>query len=203
MAWKAVSSIVKFIGSVSWKTSKEISDDQKSQIKELLKPHYYIIVARRSNHLSTYFIDIANFFLTGKWGYYSHVLMNVEDEVGSDNDFRLIEALGTGVQYSAFENVFNVQGVALLKPKHMTIDSWTAVLDRAKSSLGTPYDTLFDLTSSEKMSCVELVRTALMAEPNYAQNFAHFEKMIKEDKNLTPHMFYMCDDFEVVYEARV
>jgi hypothetical protein len=41
-----------------------------------------------------------------------------------------------------------------------------------------------------------------MAEPDYQENFANFEKMIKERKNLTPQMFYDCPDFEVVYEVR-
>lgn len=128
--------------------------------------------------------------------------MNVEGDVVSDTDFRLVEAVGVGVKYSGFAQVFDVQGVCLMKPKSMSLDAWTAVMDKAKTQLGKPYDTIFDLKEDTHLSCVELVRNALMAEPNYERDFAHFEKMITSSKNLTPQMFRDCPDFEVVYEIR-
>ena len=39
-------------------------------------------------------------------------------------------------------------------------------------------------------------------DPDYYTNFANFEKLIAERKNLTPQMFYECPDFEVVFEIR-
>jgi uncharacterized protein YycO len=128
--------------------------------------------------------------------------MNLEDEVNSDNDFRLIEATGSGTHYSPFDLVFRVHGVVLLKPKNMSAEHWTKVMDKANSELGKPYDSLFDLRNDQRLSCVELVRSALMAEPDYEKNFANFEAMIKSRKNLTPQMFYECEDFEIVYEVR-
>lgn len=194
--------VVQFIGSIQWQPDREISEHQKAEIRNLLGPHYFIILTWRSNHLSSYFISLANFILRGKFGRYSHTLMNVEDEVTSDVDFRLVEAIGTGVKYSPFHHVFNVQRVCLLKPKSMSLDAWTAVMDRAKAQLGKPYDSFFNIKDDLNLSCVELVRLALMAEPNYHENFAHFEKMITKAKNLTPQMFRDCEDFEVVYEIR-
>jgi hypothetical protein len=126
----------------------------------------------------------------------------LEDEVKADDDFRLVEATGNGVNYSPFELVFEVHGVVLLKPKNMSVDHWTLVMDKAMTEIGKPYDSLFDLKNDNALSCVELVRTALMAEPNYYTNFANFEEMIRKRKNLTPQMFYECPDFEVVYEIR-
>jgi len=128
--------------------------------------------------------------------------MNLEDEVKTDDDFMLIEAIGSGVTETPFKDVFNVNGVVLLKPKNLTINKWTAILDRAKTELGKPYDNLFDLKNDKALSCVELVRVALQADPDYATNFAEFERMIKKEKNLTPQMFYDCSDFEIVYEVR-
>lgn len=192
----------KLIGKIHWSSTTVLSEAECNTIKELLIPNYYIILTRRNNHLSTYAIALGNFLLTGKFSYWSHVLMNTEDEVNSKEDFRLIEAIGTGIQFSPFDKVFDVQSVAILKPRNIQTWQWTAILDKAKSELGKPYDSLFDLKSDSALSCVELVRNALMAEDDYATNFANFEAMIAKNKNLTPEMFYRCSDFEVIYEIR-
>ena len=195
--------IVKLIGRIKWAQTSPITPEDKAEIMAMLKDNYYIILTRRRNHLSTQAIAFTNFLLTGKWGYYSHVLMNLEDEVPTVRDFRLMEATSAGVHYSDFDTVFgSADGVCLMKPTTMAIEKWTSVLDYAKTCLGKPYDTLYDLANDNALSCVELVRTALMAEPDYEKNFANFEAMIKRRKNLTPHMFYDCPDFEVVYEIR-
>lgn len=194
--------LVKFFGDISWNTSNLLNLEEHDHLRKLLTDDYYIILTRRNNHLSTYMISIANFFLTGRFSYWGHVLMNLEDEVKNDDDFIFVEAVGTGVRESHFLQVFDVNSVALLKPKHLTIEKWTAILDKAREQEGKPYDNLFDLKSDKALSCVELVRNALQADPDYATNFAHFEAMISKRKNLTPEMFYLCDDFEVVYQVR-
>jgi len=191
------------VGKIKWPTSKLINTDDLKVIHDLLVKDYYIILTRRSNHLSTFFIGFANFVLTRKWGHWSHSLMNLEDEVKDDSDFRLIESTSYGVHYTPFEKVFDVSSVALLKPKKFDLCQWTGLLDKAKSELGKPYDTLFNLKDNQALSCVELVRTILMDEPNYLADFAEFEKLIATYKNLTPQMFFDCADFEVVYLKKV
>lgn len=192
--------VVTIIGKVSWQQKHEISLESKIELQSKLTDHYYIIATRRGNHLSTFFIGLANFVLTFKWGYFSHVLMNLEDEVNTIKDFRFIEATGTGVNYSTFDNVFaGVDAVALLKPKVLSLKEWTKAMDKAKMQLGKPYDTLFDLKNDTQLSCVELIRVAMSALPDYDTNFAHFEELINKSKNLTPQMFLQCDDFEIVY----
>ena len=200
---KFVAWLILSIGKVEWKAKDTLSQDEQAKIRELLINDYYIILTRRNNHLSTFFTSLANFVLTGKWGYWSHALMNMEDEVKDNKDFRLIEAVGKGVVYTPFDHVFDVHGTCILKPKYMSTDNWTFVLDKAKLQLGKPYDTLFDIRNDNNLSCVELCRAALMGEPNYASNFANFEALIsKRHDNLSPDMFYGLDDFEVVYEVR-
>lgn len=199
---KVIAFFILGIGKIHWKASNTLTEAQQDQIRSLLIPQYYIILTHRNNHLSTFFVGLANFMLTGKWGYWAHALMNLEDEAKDDKDFRLVEAVGTGVAFSSFAEVFDVHGAVLLRPKNMSADQWTAVMDKAKSEVGKPYDTLFDLKSDQALSCVELVRTALMAEPDYEKNFANFEALIKKRKNLSPQMFYECDDFEIAYEVR-
>ena len=192
------------IGKINWKTKRVLSPEEFETIRQKLKDDYYIILSRHDGHLSTYAIALAHCFLTHHWGYYAHVFMNLEDTVLSDNDYRFIEATGTGVHISGFSGVFDDQtsSVALLKPKSMSLDKWTSVMDKAKTELGKPYDTLFDLANDNKLSCVELVRDALRNEPNYETDFANFEAMIADAKNLDPQMFYECSDFVVEYETR-
>lgn len=198
-----VTCLVSLIAKVRWKQTKSLSSNELDTIRDLLTKDYFIIATRREYFLSAFFINLGHFLLTGRWGYYTHVLMNLEDEVLSDSDFRLIEATTHGTKYSTFQQVFGeVDAVSLLKPKSMTVDEWTYVLDNAKTHLGKPYDNLFNLKSTEEISCVELVRLALKAQPNYYQNFANFEAMIRDKKTLTPHMFYECPDFEVYWEIR-
>jgi hypothetical protein len=201
--WKSfIDFVVITIGKVHWGYKNRLTPNELEDIRQLLISNYYIILTHRNNHLSTFFVSLGNFLLTGKWSYWAHALMNLENEVKTDRDFRLIEATGNGIHYSPFELVFRVHGVALLKPKSMSTEHWTKIMDKARSELGKPYDSLFDLRNDNALSCVELVRTALMAEPDYAANFAEFESMISKNKNLTPQMFYDCSDFEVVYEVR-
>lgn len=199
---KAWVEITKFLGKIHWSPSNTLTLEEQSHIRELLKKDYYIMLSRRNNHLSTYLISFANFILSGKFSYWSHAFMNTENDVKNDSDFRIVEALQTGVEFTPFDKVFDVNGIVLLKPKNMSIDKWTSVLDKARTEIGKPYDNLFDLKNDKALSCVELVRTALMAEPDYIENFADFENLIRSRGNLTPQMFYDCKDFEIVYEIR-
>lgn len=197
--------VAKWTGSVHWHVNKTVTASELDVLRVKLKNDYFIILTRHNGYLSTYAISIAHFLLTlGKRGYYSHVLMNLEDEVNKDADFRFIEATGKGTHFSDFKDVFDPQitSVALLKPKSMTLEKWTRAMDKAKTALGRPYDTVFDLATDNELSCVELVRFALRGEPNYDEDFKEFESMISKYKNLTPQMFFGCPDFEIVWETR-
>lgn len=219
MIRKLIDWVILGIGKIHWPSSSYISLDTQAKIREMLVNDYYVILTYRRNHLSTFFVNLSHFALTGKWGRWSHALMNTEDSVKLDRDFRLvpftreikltardralIEAIGTGTQVTPFEKVFDVHGVALLVPKGMTIEEWRSLVDRMRAQLGKPYDTLFNIADENQLSCVELVRLILRGLPDYDVRFANFEAMIKKRKNLTPTMIYDCEDFEVVFETRV
>jgi len=195
--------LIELIAKIHWKHDTLLTDEDDIELKSKFTADYYIIATRKSNYLTTFFIGLGNFFLTGHWGFYSHVLMNLEDTVKTDDDYRFIEATGEGTHYSDFESVFGkVDAVALIKPRNMTLIEWTEALDKAKTYLGTPYDNLFDLKSTLEINCVELIRVALQALPDYPEKFAEFEKMVAKKKKLTPDMFIECSDFEVVYCVR-
>jgi hypothetical protein len=199
---KILNYLIISIGKVHWKFKDGLTAGELDIVRKKLTSNYYIILTHRNNHLSTYFTSFAGFWLTGKFTYWAHALLNLENVVKSDADFRLIEATGTGTHYTSFGEVFDVHGVALLMPKNMSPEYWTMIMEKANSELDKPYDTLFDLANDNALSCVELVRTALMAEPDYEINFANFETLIQSKKNLIPEMFYNCEDFQIVYEVR-
>lgn len=193
--------LVELIGKVHWRQRDPLPTSIRTELAALLKLDYYIIATRRGNQLSTFFISLGHFLLTGKWGFFSHVLMNLENEVNSMDDYRLIEATGDGTHYSTFEEAFHeVDSVALIKPASLTIEQWTAAMDTARAQLGKPYDTLFDIKNDQALSCVELIRVALMGLPTYSTDFAHFEKTIVRARQLTPQMILDCPDFEVVWK---
>ena len=194
--------IIKKLASIGWHTSRKITDTDKDYIRELLTNDYYIILTWNSNHLSSYMISLANLLLGQKPGKWSHVLMNLENTVTNDKDFILVESISVGAKKSEFDTVFDVTGVAILRPRHLSVSEWTSVLDSALLNLGKPYDNLFDLKDDKAVSCVELVRLCLKGVSGYDDKFARFEEMIKESRNLTPQMFYDCSDFEVVFEVR-
>lgn len=189
---------VELITPIKWKPKKTLKEPQLSEIRAALTTDYYIIATRRTNFLTSFFINLGHFLLTGRWGFYTHVLMNLEDEVKADNDFRLIEATTHGTKYSTFEQVFTgVNAVGLIKPHSMTVEEWTACMDAAKEHLGKPYDNLFNVKNDLEINCVELVRLALMALPDYSTRFANFEKLLSKKGTLTPSMFAECKDFHV------
>ena len=194
---------VKAISHIKWDQKKTLDDVDKAILRDALTSDYFIIATRRRNYLTSFFINLGHFLMTGRWGYFTHVLMNLEDSVNDDSDFRFIEATTRGTKYSTFEEVFgNVDGTALIKPRSMTLDEWTSCLDTAKLQLGKPYDNLFNVKNDLEVNCVELVRIALMALPDYHTRFANFEKMLKEKKTLTPDMFAECDDFHIYHMIR-
>lgn len=194
--------LLKFASKVRWKLKHGLTDDDRAKIHELLKDDYYVILTHRRNHLTTYLTSIAHFFLTGRFGFWAHALMNLEDKVDTVDDFRLIEAVTAGVTYTPFDQVFDVDAVVLLKPKRVTLAEWTEAMDASKTYLGRPYDTLFDLAQDNKLSCVEVVHDAISKIPGYKVLFPELEHAIAEWKNLTPQMFYECGDFEVAFEIR-
>jgi hypothetical protein len=206
------SKIIPLISWIKWDPIKALFNDGKywtlddsdwAYLQYALSEQYYVILTRNDTHLSTYLVELGNLITTGKFGHWSHALMNLEgDDPKTKADFKLMEATGPGVHYSTFEEVFRCDSVALLKPAALTHAEWTEIMDRLLDQEGKEYDNLFDLANDSKLSCVELVRVALMALPDYAVKFAHLEKMIAEYGNLTPEMFYECPDFEVVWEVR-
>lgn len=199
---KVMAILSTIIGICNWTLKNPLTTSELAAVNALLVPNYYIILTRNNNHLSSYMIGLSDLYLEHKMGYWGHALMNVENQVINDTDFKFVESIASGVQYATFAEVTAVNSIAVLQPKNMPIADWTAVLDKAYADIGKPYDLDFDLNQTAVFSCVELVRNALMADPTYTTNFANFEATVQKYGRITPQMLYDCSDFEVVYEVR-
>ncbi len=172
-------------------------------IRSILKENYLIILTRRKAHFTTYLIYILNYIYTHKKTYYTHALMNVENDIPNNIDYKLIEATASGVHYSTFMQVFDCDSVVLLKPKNVPLKEWTKVLDNVKNQLGLPYDNIFDITSNSSVTCVEMIYQGLKTLPNYTERFPNLIALLEANKNnLAPQDLYSCGDLDIVFEAR-
>ena len=193
--------VIQFISRFSWRGNTHTAPEDLDKLREMFRQDYYVIATRRKNSVAAFFINLGHFLLRGRWGFYTHVLMNMEDTALTDDDFRFVEATTHGTKYSTFKMITDdIDAIALLKPKSMTVAEWTVALDSVNKLIGSPYDNLFDLSNTEEINCVELIRIALQSVPGYETRFAAFEEMCHRYKSITPQMFLECPDFEVVLE---
>lgn len=132
-------------------------------------------------------------------------MVNIENKVVTDEDFRIVEASANrknGAGFVPFWNAFAVDSVALLRPRGLTVTEWNKIFEKLLKYEGQKYDSAFDLSNDKTISCVELVRLALQTLPDYETRFSAFEEMVTKNKNLTPQDYYDCSDFDHVWEVR-
>lgn len=196
---------LKVISPISWEplTAKikgrpfALTLRQFDEVVQIWETMHTITLTRRKSHLTTYLIQIGHFIVTGKWSmYWAHALFN-------DGPIA-IEAIGKGVVKNLPKDVLNVDGVAVLIPKHIHLVSWEMIMDEARRHVeaGTKYDNLFDAASDKKVSCIELIYDALKEVENHREIWPNFFDLVEREGNVTPQMLYDCGDFEVIYEVR-
>lgn len=192
-----------YIKSLIWGRIYELKDDEKNFIYSRLKNSSYVILTRRDTHLTTYFVSLCNYFMTGKFGYWGHACMNVEgDKVGSPRDIVILESIASGVKISGFDEVFDCDSCALLIPKYVGEDEWEAAVETAKKYVSRGYDLCGEFGTDEEVNCVELVLLAIKSVPNHRELFAGVFNLIEKHGTLTPDMFVMSGAFNVYYEFR-
>lgn len=189
---------------VVWDRTYDITEEQKNEIALLLAKDYYVILTGDNGSLSSWFVSFLSWVKTGKWSHYSHALMNC-DFVIDPNDrekFKFIEATAVGVHYSTFDHVFSCDHVCLLSPRNMAVSEWTFAIDALLTYNGRPYDDLFDLVDSSRLSCVEVVVKSLQAVPAYENKFVKLNEYLNNGNDLLPQTFKDCGDFVVSYEVK-
>jgi hypothetical protein len=204
-AWIAAFEWTKLVSKIrGGKPGFNLTEEDWNVLKLALADSYYIILTRRKTHLSTYLVCFMTFVKTLKWPQYTHALMNLD--LVSDPEqyerFKLMEATGSGVHFSRFEDVFNCDYVCLLQPRKIDPLEWESVMRGLASQLGKPYDMVFDLKDDSRVSCVEMCLDALRDNPNYKDDCHFLENMVHKVGNLTPQMFRECDDFDVILEIK-
>ena len=186
---------------IIWSNKHRITDEDRDYLAKVLAEGYYVILVGNKSHLSSIIVSFLSWIKTGKWARYSHALMNCDniEDPADRNEFKFVEADVAGVIYTTFDQVFKCDYVCLLTPKYLQNTEWTAVIDSLLKCLGKPYDDLFDLADSSKLSCVEVVLDALEGA-NYKEEFKNLDEMIKSTGNLVPQMYRVCPDFVVAFE---
>lgn len=191
----------------------DLKSIDREAARELMSYRTYVWVSRRDTHLTTYLISFSDWALSlGVWikhkfkgkrprfGFWSHAFLNYDNN-------ELVEAVAKGVKRNFFDEVFDCDAVAALVPRNMTINEWSAlqpfISEEMLKQLGKKYDSVFDLSEEDRVSCIELVRLVLKKRvPDYHLKFANFETMIEMYKNVTPQMLYESEDFVCVWEVR-
>lgn len=191
----------------------DLQSSDRENARDLMTLGSYLWVSRRDSHLTTYLISFLDWLLVLKtwikngregmrprFGYWSHAFMNYDDN-------EIVEAVGKGVLKNFFDDVFDCDAVAALVPRNISRLEWAMlqpkISEELEKQIGKKYDTSFDLSEDDRVSCIELVRLVLKNEiDDYDLKFSNFETIIKMYKNVTPQMLYESKDFVVVWEVR-
>lgn len=186
---------------IRWSNKHLITDADREHIAEKLASGYYVILTGNKSHLSSVLVSLLSWIKTGKWAKYSHALMNCDNitDPTQRGGFKFVEADVKGVVYTTFDEVFACDYVCLLTPVGIENSEWTMIIDGLLNQVGKPYDDLFDLSDSSRVSCVEVVLNALEAT-NQEKELIHLKLKIAIEGNLIPQMYRDCTDFSVSYE---
>ena len=196
--------VLKVLGRIMWPGFRyllqgkeyDLSHEQTKTIVSMMNERRYIGLNYRKTHLTSYFIGLSHFLLTGRWGKWAHAFVNVEASTERDCDLKIIEAVGSGVRIARFWDVLNCDKVVLLDA-NLDDSEWNKVSDLIRGVVGRKYDTRFKINDSMEFSCVELPYWAIKSvKPEAVKNLT---KMIEKSGNLTPDMYLESEDFEVIY----
>lgn len=199
--YRVYNSFTRLVSRINWGRKTTLSEQDKIEIATLLATDYYIILVGSRSRLSSIIVSFFSWIKTGDWARYTHVFMNCDNitdprlRVG----YKFVEAQVSGVAYATFDDVFLCDRVCLMTSRQLGAEEWTRVIDSLLMDVGKPYDDLFDIVDNSRMSCVEVVWSALRASSN-TDAFQEFDKLIDKTGNLVPQMYRDCTDFESVYE---
>jgi hypothetical protein len=89
-------------------------------------------------------------------GLWEHPLV-VPHHAAIESGATILEAIRSGVRLTTLEQFLYLDDLALLRPDEMAAEDAAATLLRGFREIGKPYDFNFDLSSTERMVCSELV----------------------------------------------
>lgn len=204
--------LVQLMGKIKWERLREMLTGRRynltiedwGKVFSVLKHQPYIVLTYRKAHLSTWLVRAAELLLNQKWGCYGHVLVSFQRRIPvcKYSDIRFIEAIGKGVTDSHWSDVFDVDGVCVLRPRYYDSATLLKQVPHVENDIGKPYDDALNPYDDHQMACVEVGRELLKHIPKYEHTMRVFENMISRRKYLTPDMFKDCPDFEIVLEIK-
>ncbi len=198
---KLFDKFVLMLGSIKFGSSDLLTHEDKRAISAILNQGNYFILIQRKFHLTTFLISAGHFLKTGRWGKWSHALLNIETLHASNySEHKLLEAVGAGVKFSDFDEVFtDCSAVMILRPRvpaHYGEVAWECAIGTAIENIGKGYDTKFDYADSSKVSCIELCSEVMKSFPDADFLFHGFFAMVKNEKQMTPDMLVECGSME-------
>jgi len=91
-------------------------------------------------------------------GVWDHpVVVQYHERINSRNGHNIVEALRPGVQLNSLEHFMNVDDVAVLRPTTLTTAQKQEALVLALRQMGKKYDFNFDVNTTDKIVCSELI----------------------------------------------
>lgn len=160
----------------------------------------FIGLSWKKTHISSYLIAFAHWLITGRWSFWAHAWINVDNEEFDSSKIKIFEAVAAGTIISPFWKVLNCDAILLLKPKNISEYSWDRAAEYLKNKLGAKYDIWDDFHDDKELNCVELVVEAILhAAP---ESLPNLQKMMRKYNRLTPQMIAECGDFKVCLQIR-
>lgn len=91
-------------------------------------------------------------------GVWNHpVVAQYHERINSRNGHNIVEALRAGVQLNSLEHFMNVDDLAVLRPTGLSIAQKREALVLALRQMGKEYDFNFDVNTTDKIVCSELI----------------------------------------------
>lgn len=194
---------LKVVNEINWKWLKRrlkgvdynlTLEDKLAAEKLIAESDYLICLSRRDAYFTTLLIGAASRILSRKKTYYTHALMF---ELGT-----AMEATAKGTHLSPPSHILECDGIVFLRPKGMTHEFWEMMLVEARRNLGKPYDSIFDFTNDNEISCIEYVYDSLASIPGHRSKWPNFMGLVEQKGGVTPQMLYDSGDFDIVLEIR-
>lgn len=97
-------------------------------------------------------------------GLWEHELIKPHQHAIEFEGARIIEALRPGVQYNTLRHFMDIDDLAIVRPKDLSLEKKREYLENAFRQIGKSYDFNFDVETNERIVCSEL---AYVTYPDY------------------------------------
>lgn len=121
----------------------------------------------QDNEVSNYYSSLCKRERLDCDNFYGYLENKYPDDMSEFNtgQYSVIEAVGSGVQFSKPEVTFSYNRITAMRPKLSKLEKAMAI-DEAISNLHKPYDYNFDNRTYDRLVCTELIMYSYMPKPS-------------------------------------